>query len=47
MTKSHNEKGIDDKTLEIKAGKAEAPELARHLEKLNKKKSKENNQTSK
>ena len=37
MTESHNEKGIDDKTLEIKAGKAEAPELALHLEELIKK----------
>ena len=37
MTKSHNENGIDDKTLEIEAGKAKAPELALHLEELNKK----------
>ena len=37
MTKSHNENVIGDKTLEIKAGKAKAPELALHLEELNKK----------
>ena len=37
MTKSHNENVIGDKTLEIEAGEAKAPELALHLEELNKK----------
>ena len=46
MTKSHNENGIDDKTLEIEAGEAKAQELALCLEELNKTKSKENNQKS-
>ena len=37
MPESHDENVIDDETLEIEAGEAKAPELALHLEELNKK----------
>ena len=37
MPGSNDENIIDTETLEIEAGEAEAPELALHLEELNKK----------
>ena len=37
MPESHDENFIDDKTLEIEAGKAKSQDLACHLEELNKK----------
>ena len=40
MPESHDENFIDDKTLEIEAGKAEARELARRLEELKNRKKK-------